>query len=245
MSKKGKEKNDENMTEIPLLEEVNELLHKERNLMNLKLIEQHVEAKEWKEKYETLVEKISGDALNQEKIKAYEVAAEVSTAPRLNTWRNNIEKQLYLLPSSNMPWYLDVSNVSLGVNDIHRILMYPKTNNYKLITVFNFHNCEIDDSCAQLFPHMLRYPNIAAIDFSCNNVSETFHKSLLGAVEVRYSVFNCHAAVNFNTWIVVVDETIKASIFIAAWQYAISKFSIGKFPSSPVEFSVGTHCFTY
>jgi hypothetical protein len=175
---------DKESTDIPLLEEVNELLSKERNLMNLKVIEQHVEAKEWKDKYETLIKKISDDTLNPAKITAYEVAAEVSSAPQLKSWRNDVEKQLYLLPSSDMPWYLDVSNCSLTSNDLHRILMFPKTNNYRQTSVLNFHNCGLDDSCAKLFPHLLRFPNIEAIDFSCNNVADLFQNALLAAVEV-------------------------------------------------------------
>jgi len=180
-SKSGKESIDD----IPLLEEVNELLAKERNLMNLKVIEQHVEAKEWKDKYETLVMKISDDTLmNPAKISAYEVAADISSAPQLKSWRNDVEKQLYLLPSSDMPWFLDVSNSNLSCNDLHRILMFPKTNNYTQTSVLNFHNCGLDDSCAKLLGHLLRFPNIAAIDFSCNDVAEMFQSALLSAVEV-------------------------------------------------------------
>jgi hypothetical protein len=179
---KNKEKDS---NDIPLLEEVNELLSKERNLMNLKVIEQHVEAKEWKDKYETLVKQLSDDStLNPSKINAFEVAADISSAPQSKSWRNDVERQLYLLPSSEMPWYLDVSNSPLTANDVHRILLFPKTNNYKDITVLNFHNCGLDDSCAKLFPHLLRFPNIEAIDFSCNDVSELFQSALLAAVEV-------------------------------------------------------------
>lgn len=173
------------MNDIPLLEEVNDLLTKERNLMNLKVIEQHVEAKEWKDKYETLVKKISlNEALDPSNITAFEVAADVTSSPQSKSWRNNVEKQLYLLPSSDMPWYLDVSNTTLTVNDVHRILMFPKSNNYKKITVLNFHNCGLDDSCTKLLPHLLRFPNIAAMDASCNDVADMFQGALLAAVEV-------------------------------------------------------------
>ena len=189
--------------DVPLLDEVSELLSKERSLMQLKVIEQHVEAKEWKEKYETLVKNIgSSDSLThslpgsgsghglQSRIAAYEVAADISSTPQSNSWRNDVEKQLYLLPSSDMPWYLDVSNSSLTSNDVHRILMFPKTNNYMKTSVLNFHNCGLDDSCAKLLPHLLRFPNIAAIDFSCNDVAEMFQNALLAAVEVIYYVFD-------------------------------------------------------
>jgi hypothetical protein len=190
---------------VPLLDEVSELLSKERSLMQLKVIEQHVEAKEWKEKYETLVKNIgSSDSLThslpgsgsgsghglQSRIAAYEVAADISSTPQSNSWRNDVEKQLYLLPSSDMPWYLDVSNSSLTSNDVHRILMFPKTNNYMKTSVLNFHNCGLDDSCAKLLPHLLRFPNIAAIDFSCNDVADMFQNALLAAVEVIYFVFD-------------------------------------------------------
>lgn len=176
---------DKESTEIPLLEEVNELLEKERSLMKLKVIEQHVEANEWKNKYEILVKTIADDTLNPTKISAYEVAADISNAACVKSWRNNVEKQLYLLPKSTMPWYLDVSDTKLTSNDLQRILMYPKTNNYKKISAISFRNCCLDDSCAKLLPHLLRFPNIAAIDFSCNRMAGMFQSALLAAVEVK------------------------------------------------------------
>ena len=43
---------------LPLLEEVNDLIEKERLLMTLKVLEQQKQAEEWKTKYEMLVGKV-------------------------------------------------------------------------------------------------------------------------------------------------------------------------------------------
>jgi hypothetical protein len=44
--------------EIPLMDEVNEVIEKEKTLASLKLIEQQQLAQEWKQKYENLVGKV-------------------------------------------------------------------------------------------------------------------------------------------------------------------------------------------
>jgi len=54
-SKQHKKKKDDG---LPLLEEVNDLIEKERLLMTLKVLEQQKQAEEWKAKYELLVGKV-------------------------------------------------------------------------------------------------------------------------------------------------------------------------------------------
>lgn len=65
MSSRGKIGNKKSETpavhktnDIPILDEVNDLIEKERTLLALKLLEQQREAQQWKSKYDHLVEKV-------------------------------------------------------------------------------------------------------------------------------------------------------------------------------------------
>lgn len=56
------------LSDLPLLDEVNELLEKEKMLMGLKILEQKKEKEEWKAKYDQLLSRVSetGDLVNLE-----------------------------------------------------------------------------------------------------------------------------------------------------------------------------------
>ena len=64
--------------ELPLLDEVNELIEKERLLLSLKVLEQQKEAQEWKAKYDTLVGKVSETAVRTGDYRPLEIAAKTS-----------------------------------------------------------------------------------------------------------------------------------------------------------------------
>lgn len=58
-SSESKSNSNAKLSELPLLDEVNELLEKEKLLLGLKVIEQQREAQEWKKKYDLLLGKVS------------------------------------------------------------------------------------------------------------------------------------------------------------------------------------------
>ncbi|CAE7743456.1 unnamed protein product, partial [Symbiodinium microadriaticum] len=89
--------------DIPLVDEINELLHKERTLMSLKVIEQQVEAEEWKKKYETLVQHIGPDgSVGGGQLQAYEFAADVASRGD-EKWQKDVDRILQLQHESDYP----------------------------------------------------------------------------------------------------------------------------------------------
>jgi len=80
------------LSDIPLLDEVNDLLEKEKMLLGLKILEQKKEKEEWKAKYDQLLTRVSetGDLLNVEGAAkdmmggAYEIDSTQRAAPIAN-----------------------------------------------------------------------------------------------------------------------------------------------------------------
>lgn len=178
--------------DIPLVDEINELLNKERTLMGLKMMEHQVEAEEWKKKYETLIQHIGPDRnVDGGNVHAYEIAAEVVSQEEDN-WQKDLDRILYMQHQSDYPWCLDTSNVELQSTQITKILNFPKSHNYHGVSVLSLHHCGIKDTDAQLASTLLHFPGLQALDLSHNELGSEFQKILLADIEVHilYSLYS-------------------------------------------------------
>ena len=65
--------------DLPLLDEVSELLQKEKTLYELKMLESKLAADEWKSKYEKLIGQVADTAAVTGNYHTYEIAADIET----------------------------------------------------------------------------------------------------------------------------------------------------------------------
>ena len=66
------------LASLPLLDDVNELIEKEKILLEFKVLEQQKEAHEWKLKYDNLLGKVSESALSSDSPDGYRLLEEVA-----------------------------------------------------------------------------------------------------------------------------------------------------------------------
>jgi hypothetical protein len=171
----------DNDLKIPLLDEVKDIIEKEKTLLNLKVLEQKVEAQEWRGKYEELLSKIADPSIVSSNIKVYEIVADVET--KIN---NNLNDFVTVINKSNVSdtnWCLDASQFNLSNNDIKQIINIKKLHNNKNISVLLLNNCQIDDTQSELCATLLYQSDIKAIDFSFNNLGQLFHSNMMKAIE--------------------------------------------------------------
>jgi hypothetical protein len=194
-SRRDEMKEAEEQEDLPLLDEINDLLVKERTLLGLKVVEQQIEAQEWKVKYEKLVNKLSENVTDME---IFELVSDLdSTNPSLD---RNFDYYLQLqanLPSatfaSSAPsgpssghcyWCLDVSKISLQRLELKKLLNYPKSHSNENIRILQLSSCEIQDKDADLVVLLLHYPRLVALDLSFNQLGTEFHGRFLQSIEV-------------------------------------------------------------
>lgn len=169
--------------ELPLLEEVASLLEKERALLGLKILEQQVEAQDWKKKYEELIEKVADVAAKTDP-KVYEIAAEVhSKHVKAPSYR---AKVMEALRAEGVNWVVDLSDTTVGVEGLTEVLkiLNGMRDSCKITTMI-LRNSELDSSCTEQLAAVVSFPYLEAIDMSSNELSRSFYDMLLKALEVR------------------------------------------------------------
>ena len=187
--------------ELPLLDEVNELIEKEKTLMTLKLLEQEQEALLWKQKYEDLVGVVvNPDAksiVDESQMQKLETIANI-----INNNDNNdeiskerykdyhIDKTLLLHKLDSNENIFDLSYMPINNDSILKqinLLLSAKRKNATLkqqSEIILLNNCNLDDSNLALM-NILGHTNIKAIDLSFNNLGIHFQTLMLDILKVR------------------------------------------------------------
>lgn len=178
----------EEKEELPLLDEINELLIKERTLLGLKVVEQQIETKEWKQKYETLINKITE---NKDDIEVFEIAGEIQTnnQDKKNQTKNisfayDLDRLLHFQYSSKYSWCLNTTNFIIHRNELKKLLKYPKAYNAENITVLQLNKSDLQDVDSDLIMLLFTYPNLQCLDLSFNNLGSEFRSLFLQTIQV-------------------------------------------------------------
>lgn len=183
--------NSDDEVNIPLVDEINELLAKERTLMGLRVMEHQVEAEEWKKKYQTLVENIGSDkGVDGGNIRAYEVAADVAVMEE--TWQRDFERILYMQHQSDHPWCLDVSHIEIQSTQLKQIINFPKSHNFHGLSVLKLNHCKLRDIDGELVTSLFHLNGIQALDLSYNDLGREFHLSMMNDIQVRSIILIFH-----------------------------------------------------
>jgi hypothetical protein len=170
-------------SDLPLLDEVTMLLEKERTLLGLKVLEQQLEAEDWKRKYEELIDKVADVANNSENVKVFEVAADVQTRQiRSTDYRMSI---MQALRAKHVNWILDLSNIDVGLDGITEILkVFHGFKDSTKITAILLRNSNIDESCNEKIAAVVSFPYFDGFDLSWNHLTRPFFPAMIKALEV-------------------------------------------------------------
>jgi len=178
---------------LPLLDEVNELIEKERLLLSLKLQAQKEEAVEWKSKYDKLVDSI-GDKLSNPSVPIDKRDSEqyLTQLEALSTVDSDPVEYISLhdinglLKNRILSWILDLTE-----HRIDKILfgklaksVFGVNSSYSDIKVAIFDNCGLTDDFAAALLSMFRSAQLLAIDLSNNDLSDSIFIQLITTLKV-------------------------------------------------------------
>jgi hypothetical protein len=190
---KGKSKSGET-TKLPLLDEVNELIEKERLLLSLKLQAQKEEAVEWKSKYDKLVDSIGaklsnpsipidGAQDNVQYLTQLESLAAVESDPVEHISLHDING---LLKNRILSWVLDLRDHKIDKLLFGKLVksVFGVNSSYSDIKIAIFDNCGLTDDFAAALMSMFRSAQLLAIDLSNNELSDLLFIQLITTLKV-------------------------------------------------------------
>jgi len=190
---KGKSKSGET-TKLPLLDEVNELIEKERLLLSLKLQAQKEEAVEWKSKYDKLVDSIGaklsnpsipidGAQDNVQYLTQLESLAAVESDPVEHISLHDING---LLKNRILSWVLDLRDHKIDKLLFGKLIksVFGVNSSYSDIKIAIFDNCGLTDDFAAALMSMFRSAQLLAIDLSNNELSDLLFIQLITTLKV-------------------------------------------------------------
>ncbi len=190
---KGKSKSGET-TKLPLLDEVNELIEKERLLLSLKLQAQKEEAVEWKSKYDKLVNSIGaklsnpsipidGAQDNVQYLTQLESLAAVESDPVEHISLHDING---LLKNRILSWVLDLRDHKIDKLLFGKLVksVFGVNSSYSDIKIAIFDNCGLTDDFAAALMSMFRSAQLLAIDLSNNELSDSLFIQLITTLKV-------------------------------------------------------------
>lgn len=176
--------------DVPLLDEVNTLLEKEKLLLELKFLEQQQMAQEWKTKYDKLVGNVStqatvtgdfkklADVVDVEKKIAKVVVEAAADASE------SVRGALMALGQEST---LDLSGLSLDTDSLSLLLKGPTSIQHASanLKIFNFSNCQLDDKSIVALGAVISKPTVMGLDLSNNNLGKAFEMQLLDSLKMR------------------------------------------------------------
>jgi hypothetical protein len=176
--------------ELPLIDEVNQLIEKERMLLQLKLVEQQRIADEWKSKYDSLVgtatqgkgsnktlQKVGEENDSENVVKKREVAPPATS-----------EGIQQILIEQDNNWILDLSNLKINnkfLSTINSEIFSVRGMQSNKISVVNLRNCHIDDECVLPLVALVGKSAVQALDLSINDFTPATFQQFIGAMRSR------------------------------------------------------------
>lgn len=181
-------KDDANSDGPPLVDELNELIEKERTLLNLKLLAQKNETDSWKTKYDQLLDKVgtgSYDNLALSAGQTLESAAEVEMEGSHVSEVTFYDVQQILMKRI-ASWILDLSGVVMDKMLFAKLgkEVFGPRSSFDAINTLNVSGCSITDEFAPPLLSIMRTSRLQAIDLSHNELSDMFFLQMLETLKV-------------------------------------------------------------
>lgn len=175
---------------LPLLDEVNELLEKEKLLYQLKTMESKLQADEWKSKYEKLIGQMADSAAISGNYHTYEIAAEIESGQAAEGLVTDVDASLersgcHALNFSNKCMQkTDVINLTKSLKEMKTtvpVALLMSRNGFSDI------NCCTNDKTpsADALGTLIAVPHVDAIDLSYNNLGVGFENTLIEALRLK------------------------------------------------------------
>lgn len=172
----------------PLFSQINDLIDKEKTLLELKLLEQQVESDKWKTKYDSLKENVYDKAGLSLPIETLDHIAESEEISVPQTFKKIDNFQAIEVSSINgcignfnnleisKPILFDLAKQIFGTSSL-----------YTDVNIAWFRSCNFDESFIEPLCHIFRSPKLFAIDLSYNNINEKMFSAFVDILNV--SVF--------------------------------------------------------
>ena len=178
-----------------LVNEVEELLEKERTLMELKLLEQAAESQHWKTKYDELKEIALEDILEEKSDQiALDKLEEMAELTMKDPPPLTVKDASAILISRVQGHVADLSNIELNQQVfiyLSRALFGVKNHKqYEDVRVLFVKNCELKTAHIEPLLHVLRNPKCEAIDISKNNINEEMLVKILHTLRVSLASYS-------------------------------------------------------
>lgn len=175
----------------PLLDELNDLIEKERTLLNLKLLAQKTETESWKTKYDHLLDKVGAGGYDNEASPSHalETAAEIETE-NLNTSNISFQDVQQILINRVASWILDLSGVVMDKTLFSKLgkEVFGPRSSFDAINTLNLSHCSLTDEFTAPLLAVMRTSRLQAIDLSYNDLSEVFFLQMLGTLKVCFCI---------------------------------------------------------
>lgn len=174
----------------PLLHEVNELLEKERTLMELRLLEQEIESARWKGKYDELKENVLvGKGTAEKQAENLGKLADVEDLePEIEFVEaqhpRNLSALLLHHVSGNAA---DFSDMSLSKNMVSGLIkaLFGLKSEYPKVDVLAMRHCDINHDSIEVLEYLLRSSRLKGLDLSRNLLDDDVLYSFVEVLNVR------------------------------------------------------------
>ena len=153
------------------MDEVHQIIEKEKLLASLQVQEQQQYAQHWKKKYDQVTEQVSVESLVQPLEPLFQVD-EINLA----------------LKVGNDGTFLDLSNIALDIDSITRITRFivNSAKSENPVCVVKMANCGLSDLHSEGIFFLSAVPILKAIDLSFNSLGSDFFGKLISCFKVVF-----------------------------------------------------------
>lgn len=175
-----------NFGDLPesLLQEVHQLIDKERTLLELKLLDQQLESEKWRTKYDTLKEKVVESAVEENQVENIEVVANVEMEEgEVHKWESVDE---IIAARVIEDCIADLTNIKLKRTMFIALIknLFGARSPFPNIRVVSMKNCSLSVEHKDIIIHLVRSSRITGIDFSRNDIREDTFVHILDVIGV-------------------------------------------------------------
>ena len=172
----------EKMNDIPapLLQEVNQLLEKERTLMELKLLDQELESEKWKSKYDQLYETVvGGETPTNKTLEQIEKLGEVEDLEAIWEDAAQVTKHQHYPVTSlllenlvgNLAKFNGIGLTKTVFSGLMKALFGSKSEHPEVDLLWVNH-CDIDPESIETIEFILKSPRLRGLDISHNYLDD-------------------------------------------------------------------------
>lgn len=170
-----------------LIGEINDLIEKERTLLELQLLDKNLEAEEWKRKYESLRLKVSEEETEEVKKILSLGDGGASEEAELQEPQQTATMKEIILNRLQGERVADLSNLKFASKASFASIikaLFGQKSAYPGLRVAWLRNCELSAVNAEAIAHLLRSAMLDAVDLSRNSLDDLSFIAIVEALKV-------------------------------------------------------------